>query len=570
MLKPLLLILFLSVLGATTSHSNTVAHTQSTKTESGTMRNIRTLQVPTDMSGYKKLFVDYMDDSIERSNLSKILEKKKIKLKIIENEINNTKNSTARVSALQNQFDILETEKKQIKKRIDTVAYQIKKSSFVLTYAAMMIQFDKKSSQKVLKSLLEKAASIRKDINKLKVDHQGKKRTKEQNSSTLATSNMIEYRNQLNRTIKSIVSNQFMLFAEALQSKEDSVFHYEEEIENQISLMPYASVLDPSVMSLLKQMEKEYFGNIATVEGSVYQEFKNILLVSWDYINKALFSINGKPISLLKLSIVVLIFFISFILGGAYKVKMHKMTINRKSLTSSRRTILANIGYYAIILAAFMISLNILGVNLSSITLLASALSVGIGFGLQNIVANFISGLILMFERSIKVGDYVQLDDSLQGHIVDMRMRTTTINTNKNIDVIIPNQNFTQNQVVNWTMNDDVRRFDIPFSVKYGTGAEEVMKLVEEAVKESGYGDIYSTPQRHTRVVMTAMADSGVNFELFVWIKGKEMLYPKRTVSRFLILIYNKLNENNIEIPYPQQDLHIRSIDDTIRIPFST
>jgi len=211
----------------------------------------------------------------------------------------------------------------------------------------------------------------------------------------------------------------------------------------------------------------------------------------------------------------------------------------------------------------------VLGINLSSIGLVAGALSVGIGFGLQNIVSNFISGIILMFERSIKIGDYIELSEELKGHVTGINMRSTTINTNSNIDVIVPNQNFIQNNVINWTMNDETRRFQIPFGVAYGTKPQMVVDVIRDAVKNSGFTDVVDTPKRHTRVIMAGMGSSSVDFELFVWIKGSETLYPKRTTSRFLVLLYNALYANNIEIPFPQQDLHIKSIDKDVDLKIS-
>ncbi len=210
-----------------------------------------------------------------------------------------------------------------------------------------------------------------------------------------------------------------------------------------------------------------------------------------------------------------------------------------------------------------------MGIDLSSIALVAGALSVGIGFGLQNIISNFVSGIILMLEKSIKLGDYIQLDENIRGKVVDIKMRAITINTNSNIDIIVPNQDLIQNHVINWTMNDNIRRFEIPFGVAYGTSPKKVEEVILNAIKNSGFKDIYTTKDRFTRVVMTGMGDSSVDYELFVWVRGKEILYPKRTTSRFLTLIYDTLYENNIEIPFPQQDIHIRSIEDKILKNFS-
>jgi potassium efflux system protein len=291
---------------------------------------------------------------------------------------------------------------------------------------------------------------------------------------------------------------------------------------------------------------------VYTFSHDVYSQVLDLLL-------KSIFVINGTHISILKIIIAFSIFIFGFILGGFYKYYIRKIAKDRANISSSTSTILSNLGYYLIILIAFFIALNILGINLSSIALVAGALSVGIGFGLQNIVSNFVSGLILMFERSVKVGDFVELSDDLKGHIVDIRMRSTILQTNSNINVIVPNQNFIQNNVINWTMNDDIKRFDIPFGVAYGTKVDKVVEAILSAVEKSHFEDIYAEQGKVTRVVMVNMNSSSVDFELNVWIKGEEIFYPKRTTSRFLVLIYNALYDNGIEIPFPQLDLHFKN-----------
>ena len=292
-------------------------------------------------------------------------------------------------------------------------------------------------------------------------------------------------------------------------------------------------------------------------EISTQHDFMYVLHVIYQLLTEPMFTLNHTQISPLKLIIAVVIFTSGFLVGGIYKAQINKR-IKRSNFSSSTQTILANMGYYLIIVIAFFITLDTLGINLSSIALVAGALSVGIGFGLQNIVSNFVSGFILIFERSVKVGDFVELSDSLRGHIVDIRMRSTIISTNSNINVIIPNQNFIQSNVVNWTMHDKIKRFEIPFGVAYGTKPQLVIDTVMNALQNSGFTDLYSDERRVSRVVMTKMNNSSVDFELFVWVQGDEILHPKKTLSRFLILIYNALYEKNIEIPFPQMDLHLK------------
>ena len=170
----------------------------------------------------------------------------------------------------------------------------------------------------------------------------------------------------------------------------------------------------------------------------------------------------------------------------------------------------------------------------------------------------------MMFERNIKIGDYTELSDELRGKISDIRMCSTTITTNDNIDLVIPNKELIEYRVINWIMNDKIKRFRVPFGVAYGTDVEKVIEVVTEAIKSSGFKDLYITKQRPIKVVMIQMGASSLDFELFVWVKGESVLYPRGTTSEFLITIYKALNENGIEIPFPQQDLHIRSISQDI------
>ena len=367
---------------------------------------------------------------------------------------------------------------------------------------------------------------------------------------------------------QQLIATDFLIFCNELQQKKQTAFTYKQKIMQ----LEKDNIKSAALDNLLSTMEQKYLGIIYTIGGATEQTVKNSAESIWNLLANPLFHINETPISILKLIWVVFILLFGFIFGALFKRKVLKEknsdddTETTDQSSHSARMIISNIGYYIIIIIAFFSSLKVVGINLSSLAVVAGALSVGIGFGLQNIVSNFVSGLILMFERSVKIGDYIQINDDLRGRVTDIRMRSTTIKTNANIDVIIPNQNFIQNNVINWTMTDNIKRFEIPFGVKYGTNPQEVIDVLLKAVKESDFKDIYNSRTHFTRVLMTEMGDSSINFNLFVWIKGREILYPKRTTSRFLILIYDALNEHNIEIPFPQVDLHVRSIEAALPI----
>ncbi len=362
-----------------------------------------------------------------------------------------------------------------------------------------------------------------------------------------------------NDLISRQLENLALLYALALKEKSEAAFGYQKRIVDFLGKMDYPPAIASRLEALFLQLNRRRLGMAAILKTSADEELKHSAELFWKKLNTPIITLGRTELSLFKITVALLIFLAGYLFGWLYKRSINR--IDSRNLTPGTRTLLANIGFYIIVIVAFFSTLRFLGISLTSIALVAGALSVGIGFGLQNIVSNFVSGIILMFERSIKIGDYIELDDGLSGYVTDVRMRSVTITTNGNIDIIVPNQQLIQNRVVNWTMNDKIRRFEIPFGVAYGTPVERVVQVVMEAVGRSDFQEIYSSKERPTQVIMTGMGDSSVDFKLFVWIKGPKALRPLRTTSRFLVLIYTALNEAGIEIPFPQRDLHLRSAD---------
>jgi len=156
------------------------------------------------------------------------------------------------------------------------------------------------------------------------------------------------------------------------------------------------------------------------------------------------------------------------------------------------------------------------------------------------------------------LGDYIEVSDTIRGTVSDMKMRSTTVTTNDNIDVIIPNSSFIQNNVVNWTLENDVRRIHVPFSVAYGTDNALVEKVIMEELKQSGIAYVKNSTIHPTLIWMTAMGSSSVDYELIAWVRGPSTKKPSGTKSDFLKFIYATLNKHHIEIPFPQLDLHVK------------
>jgi small-conductance mechanosensitive channel len=224
-------------------------------------------------------------------------------------------------------------------------------------------------------------------------------------------------------------------------------------------------------------------------------------------------------------------------------------------LTRENRQIVSNIGYYAIAIGTIFVGLSALGVNLSSLAVIAGAISVGVGFGLQNIVSNFVSGVILLFEKTIRLGDLIELPTKERGWVRQINMRSTTIVTGDNIEIIVPNQTFITQNIVNLSFSDGVRRISIPFSAAYGSAIDEVKRVVIAKIESS---DLKYERDRALSVRLVSLGDSALNFVLVAYI-GTGINDPIPYEYDFLPLIYDALNEAKIAIPFPQIDMRIKT-----------
>ena len=208
---------------------------------------------------------------------------------------------------------------------------------------------------------------------------------------------------------------------------------------------------------------------------------------------------------------------------------------------------------YVLLLVGFLVIVQTAGIDLTTFNVLAGAIGIGVGFGLQNVVSNFFSGLIIMFERPIKVGDRIEVDD-VEGDVIEIGARATTVLTNDNIAIIVPNSKFITENVVNWEYNDKQVRFKIDVSVAYGSDVRKVEKLLLEVARENA--DVLDDPAPVVRLM--EFGDSGLKMELRVW--SSSLVHRKgRLTSALNFAIYEKFTEHDIVIPFPQRDLHLKS-----------
>lgn len=252
-----------------------------------------------------------------------------------------------------------------------------------------------------------------------------------------------------------------------------------------------------------------------------------------------------------------LVLIVTFIVSRLLQAGFNKLARKGGNSNSHQLYIISRIIHYIVVFVGFIIALTMLGFKVTELAIMASALGIGIGLGLQNMVNNFVSGLMIMFERTLKVGDFIELSNGVVGGVIEINMRATLIRTNDNVDILIPNADLVSGMVTNWTLADNVRRFRIPFGVKYGTDKELVKKAALEAAENVPY--TLNIIGRQPVVWMTSYGDSAVNFTLGVWVSAQQVKRPTALISDYLWALDDALAKYEIEIPFPQRDLHIKS-----------
>jgi small-conductance mechanosensitive channel len=522
-----------------------------------------TVSPPTSQKEYEQMFKHYLDESIKKSNYYTQLLENQQNLRLMKHQIyHDSKVDLTKqlfYAYYNKRINLLKQQIRDINKHL--LFYQ---KNFISSLAKIV--FNTKKNKSLFERYNTSLTKLNEQENLIRLKVKQSQLMNNEKNLEAFKAKIEQIKKEKYKYFRQKLFVSFLLFSKSLQDKDTKTFNYKKSMVRFIeehNEAQYRFVKD-DLKALFRAMEKGILGRIKTFEGESFEEIRIQLYNIWDIANKPLFFINKTPLSIFKLLIALLIFIIGFFIAKFYKHYIHNLASRSRSVTESTQTLLANLGHYFIFLITLFVVLNVLGIDLSSIALVAGALSVGIGFGLQNIISNFVSGIILMLERSVKIGDYIEIDENTRGRVTDIKMRSITVNTNSNIDITIPNQSLIENQVINWSMNDRIKRFEIPFGVAYGTSPQKVIEVILKAVENENCKNIFNSKERHTRVVMIGMGDSSVNFELFVWIAGKEIFYPKRTTSKFLIIIYDALYANGIEIPFPQQDIHIRSLDPSI------
>lgn len=287
--------------------------------------------------------------------------------------------------------------------------------------------------------------------------------------------------------------------------------------------------------------------------------FEEFWAMVQDTLQFPLFPVNDTVItvaSLLTLVVMMLGFLLlARILGRILQEKI----LRRTNLDAGLRYTAARITQYLVIVIGSMIAFQSIGINLSGLLVIFGFLSVGIGFGLQNITSNFISGLILLLERPIKIGDRVLVGET-EGDVSEINIRSTTVRSLNNISIIVPNSEFISGTVVNWSHSDLKIRLEINVGVSYDSDLDTVLECLKEVAKE--HPKVLKNPE--PEVLFMSFGDSSWDMRLRAWIGDPKIYAYVR--SDINCAIVRKFRKHAVEIPFPQRDLHIRS---PLPVPFA-
>ncbi|MDJ0335502.1 mechanosensitive ion channel [Salinibacterium sp. G-O1] len=267
----------------------------------------------------------------------------------------------------------------------------------------------------------------------------------------------------------------------------------------------------------------------------------------------------GAPITLAEVLTAAGIIVAAVLIAFVLRVVILRRSRSSQSPHLSTWYTLSRLVTYTVLGIGFFAAIAALGVPLSEFALLGGALGVGLGFGLQSLFSNFISGIVLLIDKSLKVGDFVELESGVTGEVRDIKIRATTIVTNDNIDILVPNSEFVSGRVVNWTYRDVRRRLRVPFGVAYGTDKNTVKEAALEAAAAVPFTLHLDGPQR-PQVWLVEFGSSSLNFELVIWLNPEATKKPAAVTAAYNWALHSALEAHGIEIPFPQSDLHVKTL----------
>jgi small-conductance mechanosensitive channel len=269
------------------------------------------------------------------------------------------------------------------------------------------------------------------------------------------------------------------------------------------------------------------------------------------------FRIGSTSFSLDSLLIFFAVIYASILISNLLRMLLEEDILSRFSLSKGLPHTISMLVKYTLIIAGFFLGVSAAGISVDKLTIILGAMSVGIGFGLQSVFNNLVSGLILLVERPIQLGDTVQVGQ-LTGNVKSIGLRSSNVTTFEGAEVIVPNGQLVSNEVINWTLSDQNRRLELSVGVAYNSDPELVHRLLSEIL--NNHAELVRDPE--PLVFFDKLGESSLNFTLLFWIN--DYIQARRIKSEILFSVFRVLKENKIEIPFPQRDLHVKSVNPEI------
>ena len=280
---------------------------------------------------------------------------------------------------------------------------------------------------------------------------------------------------------------------------------------------------------------------------------KGVALAIDKKLDFELYVIDDHSITIKKIIYALLILFVGLFLANLFARFVANRILARTQLDESAKAAIHKVSFFILTIILVLYALHTVNIPLTVLTLLGGAVAIGVGFGSQNLINNFISGFIIMFERPIKIDDVIEIDNII-GRVQHIGTRCTQIRTQANLNILVPNSSLLERNIINWTLSDDVVRCNVSVGVAYGSSTRDTVKALERAVEEHAL--ILKKPE--SIIVFKDFGDNALVFEVYFWIRlGKGRMVKMQTESNVRFLVEKHLREADIVVAFPQRDVHM-------------
>jgi small-conductance mechanosensitive channel len=281
------------------------------------------------------------------------------------------------------------------------------------------------------------------------------------------------------------------------------------------------------------------------------------------WLDSSLLRGGGFNLTVGALAIAILLFVVCVLLSVLLRRLLRRYARRYESVNPSSVYVVGRLLHYLLLLVGVLLALNATGIPMARFTVFAGALGVGLGFGLQAIFNNFVCGVVLLFDRSLKVGDFVDLASGVHGRVRDIGIRATRITTNDDIDIVVPNSEFVNGRVVNWTVREGFRRLKVPFHVAYASDKDTVRQAALDASRSVDF-TLTQEGEKAPQVRLVAFGEWAMEFELVVWLNAEATRRPGAATAAYNWALHDALLARGIRIPLPQRDVRLfQPVSDT-------